>query len=265
FINQEIAMKTPAPRLLTGRFVKRASAVIAIASALLMTGVQAQTLRIGLAEDPDVLDPTMARSFVGRIVFASLCDKLLDIDEKLNIVPQLASSWVWSPDNKILILKLRPGVTFHDGEKFDAAAVKFNIERHKNLAGSNRRGELAPVVSVDALDDLTAHCKQTEEDGFHEDATLQITNNVVDVLSWRLRVGRRGTCQFELPDFRQTRTHPVIELRTRDGGACRLMVWQERGRVTLAHVDCEGRCTPGIQESAWPVSFDTASGTCSVR
>ncbi|MEY3487776.1 MAG: hypothetical protein RL075_1781, partial [Pseudomonadota bacterium] len=30
---------------------------------------QAQTLRIGLAEDPDVLDPTLARSFVGRIVF----------------------------------------------------------------------------------------------------------------------------------------------------------------------------------------------------
>ena len=34
------------------------------------------TLRIGLAEDPDVLDPTLARTFVGRIVFAGLCDKL---------------------------------------------------------------------------------------------------------------------------------------------------------------------------------------------
>ena len=37
-----------------------------------------------------MLDPTLARSFVGRIVFAALCDKLFDIDEKLNIVPQLA-------------------------------------------------------------------------------------------------------------------------------------------------------------------------------
>ena len=37
---------------------------------------QAQTLRIGLAEDPDVLDPSLARTFVGRVVFASLCDKL---------------------------------------------------------------------------------------------------------------------------------------------------------------------------------------------
>ena len=117
---------------------------------------QAQHLRIGLAEDPDVLDPTLARSFVGRLVFSALCDKLVDIDEKLSPVPQLATSWQWSADNKALTLKLRSGVTFHDGEKFDAAAVKFNIERHKNLAGSNRRGELAPVASVDVVDELTA-------------------------------------------------------------------------------------------------------------
>ena len=149
-------MKIPSSLLhRTSRLGLRLVTGLALSTTLLAAGVQAQTLRIGLAEDPDVLDPTMARSFVGRIVFSSLCDKLIDIDEKLNIVPQLATSWVWSPDNKILIMKLRPGVTFHDGEKFDAAAVKFNIERHKILAGSNRRGELAPVVSVDALDDLT--------------------------------------------------------------------------------------------------------------
>jgi peptide/nickel transport system substrate-binding protein len=117
---------------------------------------QAQTLRIGLAEDPDILDPTLARSFVGRIVFSSLCDKLFDIDEKLNPVPQLATSYQWSADNKSLTMKLRSGVTFHDGEKFDAAAVKYNIERHKTMAGSNRRGELAPVTTVDVVDDLTA-------------------------------------------------------------------------------------------------------------
>ncbi len=128
-------------------------------TALVLAGaVQAQTLpnlRIGLAEDPDVLDPTLARTFVGRVVFAALCDKLLDIDEKLAIQPQLATAWEWSADSKALTLKLRPGVTFHDGEKFDAAAVKFNIERHKTLPGSNRRGELAPVTSVDVLDPLT--------------------------------------------------------------------------------------------------------------
>src|SRR6201988_2271099 len=118
-------------------------------------GAAAQTLRIGLAEDPDVLDPTLARTFVGRIVFASLCDKLFDIDEKLNIVPQLATAYEWSADSKALTLKIRPGVTFHDGEKLDAAAVKFNIERHKTMAGSNRSGELRPVASVDVVDPMT--------------------------------------------------------------------------------------------------------------
>src|SRR6266542_2772247 len=115
----------------------------------------AQTLRFGLAEDPDILDPTLARSFVGRIVFAAMCDKLFDIDEKLNIIPQLATAYEWAPDNKALTIRLRPGVTFHDGEKLDAAAVKFSIERHKTMAGSNRRGELAPVASVDVIDPLT--------------------------------------------------------------------------------------------------------------
>ena len=115
----------------------------------------AQTLRIGLAEDPDVLDPTQARTFVGRIVFASLCDKLVDIDENLKIVPQLATSWEWSADNKALTMKLRQGVTFQDGEPFNAEAVKFNIERHKTMPGSNRKAELALVSGVDVVDPYT--------------------------------------------------------------------------------------------------------------
>ena len=78
------------------------------------------TLRIGLAEDPDVLDPSLARTYVGRIVFASFCDKLFDIDAKLNVVPQLALSHETSSDGKTVTIKLRPGVKFHDGELFDA-------------------------------------------------------------------------------------------------------------------------------------------------
>ncbi|HEU4352468.1 MAG TPA: ABC transporter substrate-binding protein [Burkholderiales bacterium] len=133
--------------------------ILALGLFLLAPLVNSQTLRIGLAEDPDVLDPTMARTFVGRIVFAGLCDKLFDLDEKLNIVPQLATSYQWSADNKSLDLKLRNGVTFHDGEKLDAAAVKYNLERHKEMKGSSRRGELAVVSSVEAVDASTVRIK----------------------------------------------------------------------------------------------------------
>jgi peptide/nickel transport system substrate-binding protein len=129
------------------------------AAALLLSlqaGVHAQTtLRVGLAEDPDILDPTMARTYVGRIVFASFCDKLFDIDEKLNIVPQLALSHETSADGKEMTIKLRPGVKFHDGEPFDAEAAKFSLERHLNMQGSFRKPELATVDHVEVVDPLT--------------------------------------------------------------------------------------------------------------
>jgi peptide/nickel transport system substrate-binding protein len=91
----------------------------------------------------------------GRIVFASLCDKLFDIDEKLNIVPQLALSHETSDEGKTVTLKLRPNVKFHDGEPLDAEAVKFTLERHMTLQGSFRRPELAEVDRVEAVDPLT--------------------------------------------------------------------------------------------------------------
>jgi peptide/nickel transport system substrate-binding protein len=113
------------------------------------------TLRIGLAEDPDVLDPSLARTYVGRIVFASFCDKLFDIDENLNVVPQLALSHSTSADGKTVTIKLRPGVTFHDGEPFNAEAARFSLDRHANLTGSFRKPELAAVDHVDVVDPLT--------------------------------------------------------------------------------------------------------------
>src|SRR3954464_10636929 len=134
----------------------RLAAITAADLLSLQAGVHAQsTLRIGLAEDPDILDPTMARTYVGRIVFATFCDKLFDIDEKLNVVPQLALSNETSADGKEFTIKLRPGVKFHDGEPFNADAAKFSIERHLGMQGSFRKPELAAVDHVDAVDPLT--------------------------------------------------------------------------------------------------------------
>src|ERR1700749_4764400 len=132
-------------------------AVVAAAFTVLSgAAVQAQTtLRIGLAEDPDVLDPSFSRTYVGRIVFSAFCDKLFDIDDKLNIVPQLALSYETAPDGKAVTIKLRPGVKFHDGEPLDAEAAKFSIERHMNVTGSFRKTELSSVDHVEVVDLLT--------------------------------------------------------------------------------------------------------------
>ena len=118
------------------------------ALALTMAAAQSATLRVGTQDDPDALDPALGGTYAGRIIFASLCDKLVDISPDLKIVPQLAESWTWAADGKALTFALRKNVKFHDGTPFDAEAVKFNIERMKTLPDSKRKAELAPVASV---------------------------------------------------------------------------------------------------------------------
>ncbi|MCQ4162229.1 ABC transporter substrate-binding protein [Roseomonas sp. GC11] len=130
------------------------AATPALAQGSATSQTTSQTLRIGLREDPDILDPTLARTFVGRIVFASLCDKLFDINDKLEIVPQLATGYSWE-DPKTLRITLRPGVLFHDGEKMDAEAVRYSLNRHLSLQGSFRRSEINAMDSVEVVDPLT--------------------------------------------------------------------------------------------------------------
>jgi peptide/nickel transport system substrate-binding protein len=139
--------------------------VVAIAGLLASGLASAQsTLRVGLQDDPDVLDPVRARTFVGRIVLASLCDKLVDITPDLKIVPQLAQSWTWSSDNKTLTFKVRAGAVFHDGTPVNAAAVKANLDRALTLPDSNRKSELSTVASVDAPDASTVVVHLSEPD-----------------------------------------------------------------------------------------------------
>ncbi|HZP79300.1 MAG TPA: ABC transporter substrate-binding protein [Pseudolabrys sp.] len=133
----------------------RLAALAAVLTLMSGAALAQSTLRIGLAEDPDILDPTLARTYVGRIVFASMCDKLFDIDEKLNIVPQLALSHETSADGLNVTIKLRPNVKFQDGEALDAAAAKYSLDRHRTMTGSFRKPELASIDHVDVVDPLT--------------------------------------------------------------------------------------------------------------
>jgi peptide/nickel transport system substrate-binding protein len=113
-------------------------------------------LSIALAEDPDELDPTISSTFVARIVFAHMCEKLYDVDDDLGIVPQLAAGMPQvSGDGRTVTIRVRDGIRFNDGTRFDAAAVKQSLDRHRTLEASSRSGELAPVTSVEVVDDRT--------------------------------------------------------------------------------------------------------------
>jgi peptide/nickel transport system substrate-binding protein len=136
-------------------FSRRALIAFSLVGSMLMAEASAaQILRIGLAEDPDVLDPTLSRTFVSGVVRAALCDKLFDIGMELEIVPQLATKWEWTDDKKGLVINLRPNVKFHDGEPFDAAAVKYSIERHLTMPGSTRKRDISAISSVEIIETI---------------------------------------------------------------------------------------------------------------
>ncbi len=127
---------------------------IPVAAPLPALAQDSRNLRIGLREDPDLLDPTLGSSYVGRIVYAAMCDKLFDLDTKLNIVPQLATGYEYQ-DPTHLVIHLRAGVTFQDGEKFDADAVKYKLNRDLTAKGSMRAGEINAIQSIEVIDPLT--------------------------------------------------------------------------------------------------------------
>lgn len=119
------------------------------ATALSAVPAYAKDLRIALQSDADVLDPDQSRTFVGRIVYASMCDKLVDITPDLEIIPQLATAWETSSDGTQVTMQLRDGVVFHDGTPFNAEAVAANIERSQTLDVSRRKSELKSITSTE--------------------------------------------------------------------------------------------------------------------
>jgi hypothetical protein len=119
-----------------------------------------------------------------------------------------------------------------------------------------------PAPIADRPIHLDARCEQRDINDFREQARLAVREGTVRELSWQLWVGERGSCRFELADFRQVQSRPHVELLARDGSPCKLMIWQDERRVTLGHAGCEQRCSPGITEDAWPVMFDPRTGAC---
>jgi peptide/nickel transport system substrate-binding protein len=89
-----------------------------------------------------------------------MCEKLYDIDESLNIHPQLAAALPTVSDaGKTVTIKLRTGVKFNDGTPFNAEAMKFSLDRHREMKGSNRRSELESVAAVEVVDPLTVRLR----------------------------------------------------------------------------------------------------------
>jgi peptide/nickel transport system substrate-binding protein len=145
------------PAAVVGGAVVLGLTLAAVAAASLervgSTAKNGGTLTVGLTlGEPDALDPTLARTFSGREVFLTFCEKLYDLDAKAQIVPQLASALpTISKDKLTVTIPLRTGIKFNDGTPFNAAAVVTTLQRDLTLKGSARASEISPIDTVTAV------------------------------------------------------------------------------------------------------------------
>ncbi len=131
-------------------------AVLVVTSVTFAAPRRGGILRVGLNADPPNMDPHQSTAAVDRQVFQNLYDKLVDINQDLEIVPMLATSWTIADGGRTYTFKLRPNVVFHDGTPFNAEAVKYNFERMLDRSfGSPRFSEVNLVTSVTVVDPLT--------------------------------------------------------------------------------------------------------------
>jgi peptide/nickel transport system substrate-binding protein len=135
------------------------AAVAAIAMAPFASFAQGKKDSVVMAMilEPPGLDPTTAAAAaIGEVTLYNLYETLTKIKEDGSVAPLLAQSWEVAPDLKTYTFKLATGVKFHNGEPFDASAVKFSYERAGAPASTNKdRSLFQSVASITTPDPAT--------------------------------------------------------------------------------------------------------------
>src|ERR1700674_259052 len=161
--------------------------VVALGLALFAGPASAQkqggSITVGLELDIPGFDPLKVGVFdtAAQMAAAAIFDTLTYLDDKGEPQPKLALSWTHSDDFKTWTYKLRPGVKFHDGTPFNAAAAKENFDRQKDPANKCRCAfYIAGIHDVQAPDELTLVYNLTDPSvNLPAILTIQSSNNVI--------------------------------------------------------------------------------------
>jgi len=121
-------------------------------------------LRVGLSLDVESMDPFFVNQAAGWSVVHALFDHLVERDFGSNIVPGLALSWT-IVESQTLEFKLREGVTFHNGEPFNAESVKFSVGRMLGEEEAPNQSKFKSIDSVEIVDDYTVRFHLNRPDG----------------------------------------------------------------------------------------------------
>ena len=132
----------------------------ATAEALTDTGtMQVQkggTLVVAVSNDPGHFNPGISTGFDVHVIADSMFNGLVGLDANANPVPDLAESWEISDDATTYTFHLAEGVTWHDGEPFTSADVKFSFENILLQYHARTKAGLENVLAgIDTPDDNT--------------------------------------------------------------------------------------------------------------
>ena len=121
---------------------------------LTVTAAPAGKVVIAQGVDPTTLDPMNQQETPASNLAINIYDTLVERDQGLAIVPGLAAELPRLVAPTTWEVRLRRGVSFHNGEEFNAESVKFSLERLVNpankLRGASPFGPIARVEIVDA-------------------------------------------------------------------------------------------------------------------
>ncbi len=233
-------------RLIAGGLLAAASASYAMAQ-------DATAIRIVLPEQPANLEPcgTIITN-VGQILAQNVVEPLTVIDAATGQPrPKLATEWS-QVDPQTWRLKLRDGVTFQDGEPFNAAAVAFSIERM--TGGKLNCNNIAKFgdakLTVSAVDDLTVEIKSDRPEPI-----LPTLLSVVMVVSPKTPADKAvndpvGTGPFRLKTF-NTQTVELVSFDKYWGDkpnvTAATYVWRAESSIRAAMIETgEADLTPSI-------------------
>jgi ABC-type dipeptide/oligopeptide/nickel transport system permease component/ABC-type transport system substrate-binding protein len=171
------------------------------------------TLRVGLPLEPPNLDPTSgAAGAIDEVLYGNVFEGLVKVDRLGEVVPALASSWEITPDGLTYVFHLRSGVRFHNGAAFDAAVVKFTLDRARAPGSTNvQKPALSVIHSVDVIDPQTVRLQLSRP-----------SSRLLSVLAWG------DSVMVEPRSVSAIATHPIgtgpFEFQTwRRGEAIELM------------------------------------------
>ncbi len=108
---------------------------------------------------------------------------------------------------------------------------------------------------------VRTECSFRDETGYNGALKLNVAEAKVQAFEAKVNIPRRGTCHFDLKDFRQTKELPAIEL-SQAKGRCIVRVWEQGDRVTVAFQQCEKMCTGNSYSYLWPILNDRRKGSC---